>query len=99
MMKVIQITDHGYVWHIPLQVIAENRAEFYGDDHDTSRAEEIDYVMNDDHEGLDWFLNNMDFENVANEARLIHSPEPKIEPDMGQSETEIIEVSALGKTE
>lgn len=92
MTKVIRIEDGGFVWHVPLMAIAENRADHYAEDPDTTRQEEIDYVMGDDFEGLDWFLNNMDFCDVANVATLVETPKHKEEPDTDNWECNIVEV-------
>ena len=81
-MKVLEIEDEGFVWHVPLMTVAEKRADFYSDDPDTTREEEIEYVMNDGYEGIDWFRNNMDFADVSEVAVLVSSPEPKTEPDI-----------------
>lgn len=82
-IRTIEIWDAGYVWHIPLNVIAEKRADFYADDKDTTREEEIEFVMEDDYEGLDWYLNNMDFEDVAEHAVLVKTPPKKEKPGPG----------------
>ena len=79
-MKVIEIMEDGFIWHIPLQVIAEARARHYANDKDTTFKEEVEYVMDDDFEGIDWYLNNMDFEDVAEHARLVQTPQPKKVP-------------------
>lgn len=77
-MKVILIEDSGFVWRVPLAVIAENRAKYYAKrDADTTYEAEFEFVMEDDSEGLDWFLNNMDFEDVEEHAKLIVEPSLK----------------------
>lgn len=80
-MKVIDINDSGYVWQIPLSVIADLRAKHYAAvDPDTTYQEEFDYVMEDSYEGIDWFKNNMDFDDVKEHAKLVATPEPLKEP-------------------
>ncbi len=91
MTRMIEICDEGYVWHVPLIAVAENRADHYASDPDTTRQEEIDYVMADDFEGIDWFANNMNFEDVADQAVLVESPKPKAEPDIN-ADKHIIDV-------
>ena len=81
-MKVIEINDEGFVWHVPLLAVAEHRARYYADDPDTTFDEEVEYVMGDDYEGIDWFANNMDFSDIANVATLVQTPPLKAEPDM-----------------
>lgn len=92
MTKVIRIEENGYVWHVPLMFVAENRADYYAKDPDTTREEEIEYVMGDDFEGIDWFKNNMNFSDAASVANLVQSPEGPVEPSM-DAECGIVEVS------
>ena len=92
-MKVIMVEEDGYAWHIPLEFIAKHRAAFYADDPDTTEAEEVEFVMGDDYEGVDWFLNNMNWVDVAGVARLVQTPEPKLEPDLdGDADVSIEDV-------
>ena len=90
MTKYLEIDDGGFVWRIPLQVIAEKRADYYADDPDTTREEEIAFVMDDDFEGIDWYGNNMDFEDVAEHAKLVRTPETRKYPGPN-SELDIVE--------
>lgn len=88
-MKVIRIDDSGYIWDVPLEVIAKHRADYYAKlDKNTSFQEEFDYVMDDDYEGLDWFLNNMDFEDVEKDAIFVQAPEPLKKPRINTAECE-----------
>lgn len=92
-MKVIEIKDAGFVWHVPLSAVAANRAKYYAEkDPDTSYVDEYDYVMDDDFEGLDWYLNNMDFADIATEAKLVSVPAAKKEPGPN-SESSVIVVT------
>jgi uridine kinase len=80
-MKILRIYDSGFVWHVPLSVIAEDRAKYYAKrDRDTTYLDEYNYCMEDHHEALDWFLNNMDFEDVASDATLVATPKPLSAP-------------------
>lgn len=89
MAKVIRINDSGYIWDVPLEVIANHRAEYYAKrDKDTTFQEEFDYVMGDDYEGLDWFLNNMDYEDVEGDAKLVQTPAPLTKPRINTSDCE-----------
>jgi len=82
MSKFIEITDRGNVWRIPLEVIADNRAKYYAErDSDTTYEEEFKYVMGDGFEGLDWYQNNMDFEDIADKAKQVAVPQPLKFPD------------------
>lgn len=75
MPRVIELSDSGFVWHVPLEAIAKHRAKYYAErDKDTTFEDEFEFVMRDDLEALDWFQNNMDFEDVASDARLVVTP-------------------------
>jgi len=89
-MKVIEIVDRGFVWHVPLKFVAENRADHYADDPDSTRDEEISFVMEDNYEGLDWFLNNMNFSDVRHVSKLVETPTTPDEPQMDECECHII---------
>ena len=91
MTKFLAVDDGGYVWHIPLEVIAKNRADFYADDPDSSFDEEMAYVMEDDYEGPDWFVNNMNWSDVSAVAVLVKPPGQKTEPDISESDIELVE--------
>lgn len=97
MAKVIEINDSGFVWHVPLLAVAENRADHYADDPDTTREEEIALVMDDGFEGIDWFANNMNFSDIADRAKLVRRPKDKAAPDPN-SEMRIIDDDSYGRT-
>lgn len=69
-MKLIRMNTPQGVYEFPLQVVADNRANYYKevDGNDFDRESEIDYVMSDDFEGIDWLLNNMDFEDIPTDV-------------------------------
>jgi len=90
--KMILVEEDGYAWHVPLQFIAEHRAKFYADDADSTEADEIAFVMDDDYEGVDWFQNNMNWEDVQAVAVLVQTPEPKAEPDMSDADYSIVDM-------
>jgi hypothetical protein len=77
-MKVIELQmESGKIYHIPLEVVAKNRAAYYEKkDKDTTFKEEMDFVMNDDYEGIDWYQNNMNPDEVAAEAILAKDTSP-----------------------
>lgn len=92
MKKVIQIEDQGFIWHIPLEHIADHRAKYYEkNDKDTTYEEEYNYVMNDNYEGVDWFLSNMNWSDVAIVAKLMVTPS-KTKPDNYTMEAKIANV-------
>ena len=73
-MKVIRINTPKGQFDVPLKLVAENRADYYIVEKDGLTKEskeyqdEIDWVIKDEDEGVDWILNNsdwVDWENVA----------------------------------
>lgn len=86
MTKMIEIDDNGHVWNVPLSFIADHRAKYYAEkDSDTTHEEEVDLVMHDDYEGIDWMQNNMNFEDYASVAVKVKTPtvtEPSQEADV-----------------
>ena len=73
-MKVIRINTPKGQFDVPLKLVAENRADYCIVEKDGLTKEskeyqdEIDWVIEDEDEGVDWILNNsdwVDWENVA----------------------------------
>lgn len=68
-MKVIVCNTPNGQYHIPLKNVAEHRADYYAcevDGHEKNSiewTEEVDWVMKDNFEGIDWLLNNTDWED------------------------------------
>jgi hypothetical protein len=84
-------TENKYVYRVPAEVVADNRAKYYAEkDSDTTYQEEYDYTLSDDYELLDWFSGNMNWEDVGDKFELIEQPEKDI-PVLGQDEVEIRE--------
>lgn len=91
MAKYIRISDDGFVWRVPVDIIASHRATYYADkDEDTTYQEEFEYVVDNDYEAIDWMQNNMDWEDYRDGAELIESA-VKSEPSP-DAEYEIVEV-------
>lgn len=94
MIQFLAIEDEGFVWHIPLLKIAENRADYYADDPDTTREEEIEYALSDrGSEALDWYLNNMNFSDISDFAVLVDVPKVKDKPG-NDAECDVVELPA-----
>lgn len=74
MIKLI-IEDEGYIWEIPMEKIAENYANHYSNLGKPEWEEEYDYIMQCPDEGLDWYMGDMDFEDVEDVAVLVKVPE------------------------
>lgn len=76
-MKVIVCnTPHGQ-YSVPLNVIAINRTEYYAQKDGFKKGSkdwdaEIEYVMEDNFEAIDWILNNMDWDDVKDKATKIN---------------------------
>jgi hypothetical protein len=67
-MKVVEFKTLDGTYQIPLTKIAENRADYYskqdGFDKNSEEYEaEIHFILNDKFEGIDWLINNTDFED------------------------------------
>lgn len=76
-MKVIKIDTPKGQYYLPLQKVAEHRANYYmqvdGFSKDSKEyQEEIDYIMEDDFEGIDWLGNNSDWEDWVNDVIKIN---------------------------
>lgn len=97
MTKVLRIEDAGFVWEVPAEAIAKNRATYYAEnDKDTTYDEEFEYTMGSNYELRDWFFNNMNWEDVESEARLTATPAARNAPRLNHDDLEahIIERTA-----
>lgn len=76
-------------YFIPLQFVAEDRAKYYAPTSCESEGlaanetfnEEVEFVMTDDYEGIDWLGNNMDFEDIENQIVKESSDMPSMSED------------------
>lgn len=96
MTKVLRIEDEGFVWEVPAEAIAKNRATYYAEnDKDTTYDEEFEFTMGSNYELRDWFFNNMNWEDVEADAKLVATPAPRKEPRLNHDglEAHIIERS------
>lgn len=97
-MKVIKFENEKQIITIPLLKIAENRAMLYMELEGFSKEskeykEEIDFVMDDDFEGIDWLNNNMDKEEWQLFAKIVDKETKPITNDtLENSEVNIVEV-------
>lgn len=80
---------NGAEWAIPIHNIADHRAKYYAEkDPTTTYQEEYDYVISDDHEAIDWFLNNMNWEDIDHVA--VEQTSPNFDPsDLDDAETHL----------
>lgn len=78
-MKKVRITfTNGDIFDVDLQNIAEHRAEYYAGVDDFERGskewdDEIDYVMSDSYEGVDWLSNNMDWDEIQDLGEFVNT--------------------------
>lgn len=89
-------TQNGEVWVVPVHVIAMNRAEYYADEFDgsveRSMAEDTVPLFEDDAEVEDWAQNNMNWEDVAADARKVGNAD---RVDMQESWVNPVEVEMI----
>jgi hypothetical protein len=98
--KMLRVTmPDGSKWDVPAKLIAENRARHYADKTDDRRGddyrEEFDLAMGDEFTLKDWAAGDMNWEDVAAEARLVDPPD--MTPDQYQEgwvngDKEVVEV-------
>lgn len=79
--KYIEVSDRGFVWRVPLGVIADSYASYYvGEDADSKYEDEYQFIMEDAYQGIDWFVNNMNWEDVEHCAMKVAFPAPLERP-------------------
>lgn len=84
MTRVLRIDDGGWVWEIPIAVIARHYATRVSrDDRRTSFEIEYEFIASD-RQGLfeaeDWYQSNMRWIDVVGAAKLVRRPAEKSEP-------------------
>ena len=58
---------------MPLEIVAKHRATYYTtEERNNSYYDEFHFVMNDDFEGIDWLLCNMDWDDVKGDAKKVN---------------------------
>jgi len=92
-MKFLQVEYEGYIWHVPLAAVAQNAAQCMVEtDTDCDYEEEFQAIMDYADDAIDWFLNNMDWADVRDRAVLVYEPPEIAEPDLCESDLEVVEV-------
>lgn len=76
--KVIRINTPKGQYDLDLMLIAQDRAKYYANkegfkEFSEEWQDEIDFVMEDDFEGIDWLVNNHNWEDFEKEAVKINS--------------------------
>lgn len=87
--KQIHVTmPDGSVWAVPAELVAEPRARYYakvdasrGADFDEAYAHEMEHADADDL--IDWAHNNMDWEDVQANAKLVVTPDSHVDYQEG----------------
>lgn len=74
-MKLIKINTPDGQYTLPLIKVAEHRADEYEHRKHTpiEWKEEVDFVMTDNYEGIDWIINNSNYEDWEEETTKINS--------------------------
>ena len=96
-MKYLVMTmPNGEIWQIPAEIIANSRANYYGEKEGPEmRKEEYEYTLNDNLELIDWAANNMNWSEVKEFAKKIKEADPILEDAFEEcwrnGEREIIE--------
>ena len=87
MKKVLEINKGGYTFQVDLEVVAKDRADYYGKndpepDYDTTYKSEYEFTMTDNDEAIDWYCNNMNWSEIPDEnKRITVTPEPPKAPE------------------
>ena len=77
-MKVIKCNTPNGQFQIPLKLVAENRADYYSVEVDGNEKgsqewqEEVDWVMENDFEGIDWLLNSTNWKDWQDSATKLN---------------------------
>ena len=101
-MKVIKCNTPNGQFKIPLKLVAENRADYYAVEVDGNEKgsqewqEEVDWVMEDDFEGIDWLLNNTNWEDWQDSATKLNDKVKVTDDDFwcSSDDFEIVEAQA-----
>lgn len=77
-MKINVTMPDGSVWQVPAQLVGENRLAYYASiGRPVEDEAEAEYLRTDEHEIIDWGRNNMNWEDVQEQAvRLPDRPPP-----------------------
>ena len=72
-MKVIQFNTPDGVYQLELKLVAENRADQYSEDVNSIDYQgEVNMIMNHDYEGVDWLINNTNYEDWEDVTKKIN---------------------------
>lgn len=102
-MKVIKINTPDGQYTLPLKKVAEHRADYYvverrGHSKESDNyKEEVEWVMNDDFEGIDWLINNTNYEDWEDDTTKINSDVKVLLEDFwcSSEDFEIVDIEAM----
>ena len=81
-MKVLVFTpSDGSIWHIPADVIAKHRANYYSKGDPEVYIREFESGLSANYALIDWAQNNMDWSDVQPFAKQINPPSPDYQDD------------------
>jgi hypothetical protein len=85
-MKVIRINTPEGQYQIELQTVAEDRAEYYSEKDDFEMGsmecdEEVNLVLGDTFEGIDWLISNSDWDDWEPVAKKLNGEVETTDPD------------------
>jgi hypothetical protein len=100
-MKVILCNTPKGQYAIPLKLIAEDRANYYSVVVDGNEVgldefnEEVNFVMEDNFEGIDWLINNFNWEDWESTATKINDKVKVTDDDFWTSseDFEIVDIN------
>jgi enolase len=106
-VKVIIINTPRGQYSIPLKPVAEHRADYYACEVDGEERgsdawkEEVDWVMKDDFEGIDWLTNNTDWSAWETSATKINDKVLVTDDDFWTSSDDfkIVDTASAGERE
>lgn len=84
----------GSTWHVPVHLIADDRAHYYAEKEDGEKTyhEEYQFTLENDDELIDWATNNMDWADVEKFASLVSRPKVDYQEGWINGEHEVVEV-------
>lgn len=91
--------SNGKVFEIPAEVIAKHRAKYYAEKETDSAQEfeerfeeEVAYALEDDFALIDWASNNMDWEDVQDDAVQIRTEPVEKSEEWVNADKDIVKV-------
>jgi len=93
MAKYIKLSmENGEIYGIALKYIAKHRANYYESPLTEAWKKEVDYVMTDSYEGIDWLQNNMNWEDIKDIVFTLETPKQDYNYLFRNAECDMIEM-------